>query len=518
MINDGGFKGGGGYAYVRERLGIVSVKDFGAAGNGVTDDTAAIQAALDVGGVVEIPAGRYVVSSTLTISQEGTQLRGADDTVKWFAGSLVVFDVAESFTGSSVIDCTADYTVVKGVTISASSTTLTIPAVTASGTGNSLFRINVTNVGGISYTGSRFVIEDVTVAFTGTFGFYFDGAAIGFISRCNAAPNGNNTDPIAYSFSGAQSMELTECEANGANYNCLSVVNTTDSTFYDFEANGSTAQQILLSGCNDIWMYRTYVYAGSATPTVGIDIEDCSRVVLDDGWVSGCGAQGMYINGGSAVWDIMVTHYIIEQCSTVTTTAALVETDNNNYQISLQDNFFMGNANGGDSSPYAVVFNYGYSHMVTGNFIAGWSTSAVGVYDTSVVFNANVFIDTNATKSYIVNLGSGTWIAANNSGYNAVGSITPPASPLISGTVYQNTSGVAFTIYQPLYATTSGTAGSVAVALGASSTPNTLFTDYVPGDTSSTVPKVEQLRVPPGWYYSFTATGATLADAMIQGE
>lgn len=208
MINKGGFTGGGGYAYVRDRLGVVSVKDFGAKGDGITDDTAAIQAALDVGGVVEIPAGRYVVSSTLTISQEGTQLRGADDTVKWFAGSLVVFDVAESFTGSSVIDCTADYTVVKGVTISASSTTLTIPAVTASGTGNSLFRINVTNVGGISYTGSRFVIEDVTVAFTGTFGFYFDGAAIGFISRCNAAPNGNNTDPIAYSFSGAQSWLL----------------------------------------------------------------------------------------------------------------------------------------------------------------------------------------------------------------------------------------------------------------------------------------------------------------------
>jgi hypothetical protein len=50
----------------------VSVKDFGATGDGVTDDTAAIQDAIDAvnstgGGEVYFPAGNYIISSGLTL-------------------------------------------------------------------------------------------------------------------------------------------------------------------------------------------------------------------------------------------------------------------------------------------------------------------------------------------------------------------------------------------------------------------------------------------------------------------
>lgn len=49
-----------------------SVKDFGAVGDGVADDTAAIQAALDAGGEVYFPAGRYKVTSQLTATKPCT--------------------------------------------------------------------------------------------------------------------------------------------------------------------------------------------------------------------------------------------------------------------------------------------------------------------------------------------------------------------------------------------------------------------------------------------------------------
>jgi len=62
---------------------FVSVKDFGAVGDGVTDDTAAIQAAINTGLPVHAPAGTYVITSTINMESgasatfnQGPQLRG----------------------------------------------------------------------------------------------------------------------------------------------------------------------------------------------------------------------------------------------------------------------------------------------------------------------------------------------------------------------------------------------------------------------------------------------------------
>lgn len=64
---------------------MINVRDFGAVGDGVTDDRAAIQAALDAGGWIEIPDGTYALASggvlrvrprsRLTVSPGATILR-----------------------------------------------------------------------------------------------------------------------------------------------------------------------------------------------------------------------------------------------------------------------------------------------------------------------------------------------------------------------------------------------------------------------------------------------------------
>jgi len=56
----------------------VNVKDFGAVGDGVTDDTAAIQAALDSvgpnGGQIVVPVGTYKITGRITITRSNTVL------------------------------------------------------------------------------------------------------------------------------------------------------------------------------------------------------------------------------------------------------------------------------------------------------------------------------------------------------------------------------------------------------------------------------------------------------------
>lgn len=70
----------------------VSVKDFGAVGDGVTDDTAAIQAAIDAcagpngSKTVEVPGGNYLISSTIDV-KEGVAVIGEGNSTAFSNGS-----------------------------------------------------------------------------------------------------------------------------------------------------------------------------------------------------------------------------------------------------------------------------------------------------------------------------------------------------------------------------------------------------------------------------------------------
>ena len=131
----------------------------------------------------------------------------------------------------------------------------------------------------------------------------------------------------------------------------------------------------------------------------------------------------------------------------------------------------------------------------------GWYLTKTGIF-----FNV-----ANGGGIYAQSSGSTSQIA----GIRAYASLSTPT--IGSGTIYQNTTYSYQTIDIPCYATTAGTAGTVAVAYGTSSTPSTIYTKYVSGSTSSTAQAVIHLRIPPQWYYEVTVSGVTLGTpTMIQ--
>lgn len=66
---------------LRNNINVINVKDYGAIGNGIVDDTLAIQQAIQAAGsnsIVFFPSGIYNVTSTINLLQDSMTLLGLD--------------------------------------------------------------------------------------------------------------------------------------------------------------------------------------------------------------------------------------------------------------------------------------------------------------------------------------------------------------------------------------------------------------------------------------------------------
>lgn len=484
---------GNGYAVWRAKYGVQNVKDYGAVGDGTTDDTAAIQAALNVGGLIVVPAGQYKVSATLTASVAGTSIAGASTWDTWgtpgsTAGSQLL--PTSAITGA-VLDITASFVSIESLTILGNGSTQF--AITASSVSDiRLDSIYISNQGGVSLTSCTRVTLTACIAqgYLGSYGFYFSSCSIIFLNRCNASGASGQTN---YYVTGGESVNLVSCESNGTPTQGL-YLNANDSELYDFELNGCAADtdtQMEVYNCNDVQITRLYVHG---TCGIGLLINTVSVLSLLGFWINNTGSSGISLNPGSGTnRSITIMGGVVEGANTVTTNAAsCIDLTGINNSIIIAHNVL----NGGGDADYSIGdAGTGIRRIYLGNVTESTTHNTINVTELNTV------------------------VTAHNVGYNPVGRIPLTASPLVSGTVYQNVLTVPITIYQPVYATTSGTAGSVAVAMSTStSSPTTLYTQWVNGSTTSALPEVLQLRVPAWGYYSFTTSGATLADANAIGE
>lgn len=184
---------------------VQNVRNYGAVGNGVTDDTAAINAAITAlstnGGEVYFPPGNYLISSTLTITTNGVTLRGSNPLGYWNGvttiyqgGSVIVKKstmTTEAIQGNDSLNLTIKDIAIVGQ-VGNGGDGIYIP----SGQRTSLINVSVARCGG---TGIRigpkvgaaltnangWQLHNVTSMFNGANGLYLHDAVNSSAPNCN---------------------------------------------------------------------------------------------------------------------------------------------------------------------------------------------------------------------------------------------------------------------------------------------------------------------------------------------
>lgn len=186
----------------------ISVKTYGASGDGTTDDTTAIQNAINAamangGATIYFPAGTYVITSALTISTSNNNnnivLMGATGGTSFSKGTISAPTIIkQTSTTAHALYCD-----------NANNITVTNLSIQGPGSGSGdgihfqwstdqnfygvgIYDVLVTNFGGSGIyveTGLMANYRRVTSAFNGTYGFYINGGTSSTFQSCWAEGN-----------------------------------------------------------------------------------------------------------------------------------------------------------------------------------------------------------------------------------------------------------------------------------------------------------------------------------------
>lgn len=246
----------------------VSVKDFGAVGDGVTDDTAAFQSALTVlenGGVLYVPLGRYKITDTLVL-KTGVTVQGQGNADRTFG---IPNTNAES---SYIFQTTANKSV---FSIGGNTRQIRIKDISL-GSRLDVNLVPSTNINGISLAGTwpnsstDFVVERCS--------FYNFNKAVSVVDT--ALPGSPNPD--------------WQCDDVSFN-NCLFYMNTDGMYFYTTNSDSWVLTNVdFLTGDNANGLHFNRVGTFTAINCFGGDIVD----------VSPSAAYGIHI-GGDGFFDTM---------------------------------------------------------------------------------------------------------------------------------------------------------------------------------------------------------------------
>lgn len=547
--------------------GAINVRWFGAVGDGVTDDTAAVQAAftycnaITLAPCVYVPAGNYLCSANITCSpQVGISGDG------WHNSEI-------RFTGASVT---------LGINVQGNNSTypfgstfkdIYVQGVSGAITGITLYGLNHPR------------LERVWVAGFSSIGIYLNYCLVSMmehclITGCGSATNGqvevdNSTifmwlqSRISGSSSGTLSglrVDRTETvNIIGGNIESTGIqIQIASKSEASIPTGNVHIEGLDLENPGDHYMEFGYGWTGGGPGTAVIQC-DLINISGSTGGASSItygvkckNTDSFYSRGCSFSLDgTPVSEYWFEGTSNIR-----ASTDIQHGSIPYPYVFVNGvvEPSARPDQPWTMVGTHsslafftlannsatpsisGYSACYTNSTVATSITNITGApnlpfklaiiaadSNTTLVHQnggagqltlrggVNKLLVNTEVYNFVYNPNSGKWVETTSD--NQIGTALNLGT-LVSGTIYQNSHGLPLTIYMPItYNPAAGAASTCAVDLGPSSTPSTIFTNSFPSGITALDGAVNTitLRVPPSWYYSFTVSNATInaAQAVI---
>lgn len=352
-----------------------------------------------------------------------------------------------------------------------------------------------------------------------------------------------NSATLGIHINGASSITFSNGHARGFSTECVGIdsSSTENSSFIFFDKFAISAKSV----ANAIGLRATYgntyvtavylnqspVSAGNASAAHGISSTGV-RIILTDSYVTCFNGAGISLTDSGAIYGVLegygvsidgggspnVIVYLNSVASTSTNglSTYLQGTFNVNGLIQFNDAVTATPAFGGiamDKSQMASPELIGSVHFVDSSGTIAAKAGAPPPYP--IIYNAggNMWIQTGASQ--YIKLGTNGTLQLSGK-LSQIGGNTLITTP-VSGTVYQNTTGFSIFITLPVTMNpTSGAAAAVAVAIGSTNTPSTVFTESLPAGVAldGTVRNLT-IPVPYNWYYSVTVTNATIGTPYV---
>jgi hypothetical protein len=430
---------------------LVSVRDFGATGDGTTDDTTAIQAAIYYaqtnGGCVYLPAGIYVISSSLNVQINSGGLPLLRPSIRGDgAGATTILQTANAsgIVVTGYVSNPADYMDLEDFTLQSN-------AVGGYGNGisfsDSAF-VNIDNVEVLGWETGVYGIDALSMTFTrlvsrfniNGFRFESSGSGTGYTSEPNAITMlgctiGNNTNYGGWVVgAGTFTFVGGSIESNGESTTTLSTkwglrITNSGGNFDQQSANGFNLQGVYFEGNGgqaNLWVEQTVSRPGVTGAVVG-----CSFVVLGNSYpaasvylaatnsayafpvaFTGCGWSGLNvytpsatrptINNVSSVYPLALTG-----CSFYSTTDQYAQGAPNRYEGNVEAvGYYDLNGNpigSGGTGSLNTVLGIGNTSALNGIF--GGNGTSTGVLIGTKTYNSVNYAGIGAfpTTLYLAN-------------------------------------------------------------------------------------------------------------------